>query len=109
MPFYLGKMTILKGGSFPRFSGDRAALMQQAEDFPRRDGRGQVDHPGVQAWVRIAGPVSLIFKSFVLVLQTPYPQLSYGWPMPALRKLWTLGVGDLPGTKGERGLMLGSL
>jgi hypothetical protein len=55
----------------------------QEEDSSREDRRSQVDHSGVQAWVRIAG--SVLYSS------TPHPQLSCGRLPPALRQLWMWG------------------
>jgi hypothetical protein len=67
--------------------------MQEAEDFPRGDRRSQVDHPGVQAWVRIAG--SILFLSY------PHPQLSYGRLTSALRRLWMWGGRYVRNQKGK--------
>jgi hypothetical protein len=43
--------------------------MQEAEDFPRGDRRSQVDHPGVQAWVRIAGSVAFFISTSTAFLR----------------------------------------
>ena len=43
--------------------------MQEAKGLPRREGQSQVDHPGVQAWVRIAGSVPFFIPTSTAFLR----------------------------------------